>query len=49
MLAACTEVETLRNTTTGFAPRPPFRPLTRFERRGLAEGREIFDLHFQRR
>ncbi|WP_084614289.1 tRNA (guanosine(46)-N7)-methyltransferase TrmB [Nakamurella lactea] len=49
MLAACTGVKTLRNPHGGWAPRPDFRPLTRFERRGLAEDREIFDLEFVRR
>lgn len=32
----------------GFAPRAPFRPETRFERRGVAADREIFDLHARR-
>jgi tRNA (guanine-N7-)-methyltransferase len=32
-----------------WAPRPDFRPPTRFERRGLAESRAIFDLHAVRR
>lgn len=49
MLAACTPVKALRNRHSGWAPRPEFRPRTRFERRGLAEGREIFDLEFVRR
>ncbi len=49
MLAACTPVQSLRNPHPGWAPRPDFRPRTRFERRGLAEGRQIFDLEFVRR
>ncbi|MDQ6657427.1 MAG: tRNA (guanosine(46)-N7)-methyltransferase TrmB [Actinomycetota bacterium] len=49
MLAACTPVKALRNRHSGWATRPEFRPRTRFERRGLAEGREIFDLEFVRR
>jgi tRNA (guanine-N7-)-methyltransferase len=32
----------------GWAPRPGFRPPTRFERRGETEGRPIFDLQFVR-
>ena len=32
----------------GWAPRPEFRPTTRFERRGEREGRPIFDLEFVR-
>jgi tRNA (guanine-N7-)-methyltransferase len=49
MLAACTPVAALRNAHSGWAPRPDFRPLTRFERRGIAEERQIFDLEFVRR
>lgn len=48
MLAACTQVKSLRNKHSGWAPRPEFRPSTRFERRGVAEGRQIFDLEFVR-
>ncbi len=32
----------------GFAPRPDFRPLTRFERQGLAKGHQVRDLLFRR-
>ena len=32
----------------GWTPRPPGRPLTKFERRALAEGREVRDLVFRR-
>ena len=49
MLAACTAAKSLRNAHGGWAPRPDFRPRTRFERRGLAAGHEIFDLEFVRR
>ena len=49
MLAACTATKGLRNANAGWAPRPEFRPRTRFERRGLAAGHEIFDLEFIRR
>jgi len=49
MLAACTATKGLRNAHAGWAPRPEFRPRTRFERRGLAAGHEIFDLEFTRR
>ncbi|HSU35150.1 MAG TPA: tRNA (guanosine(46)-N7)-methyltransferase TrmB [Propionibacteriaceae bacterium] len=31
-----------------WAPRPPDRPLTRFERRGLAAGRVVHDLSYRR-
>jgi tRNA (guanine-N7-)-methyltransferase len=33
----------------GYAPRPPDRPLTRFERQGLAKGHAVRDLRFRRR
>lgn len=49
MLAACAATKGLRNPNAGWAPRPEFRPRTRFERRGLAAGHEIFDLEFIRR
>ncbi|HEY1178006.1 MAG TPA: tRNA (guanosine(46)-N7)-methyltransferase TrmB [Phytomonospora sp.] len=39
----------LVNTSDGFTPRPAHRPVTKFERRGVAAGREIFDLVFERR
>lgn len=38
----------LANAYPGFAPRPAHRPVTKFERRGVAAGREIFDLIYQR-
>jgi tRNA (guanine-N7-)-methyltransferase len=38
----------LSNSAPGFAPRPPWRPLTKFEQRGLARGHEVFDLLFVR-
>ena len=40
----------LENTVgEGFAPRPDFRPLTRFEKRGLALGHGVWDLLYRRR
>jgi tRNA (guanine-N7-)-methyltransferase len=36
------------NTTTGYAQRPDWRPLTKFEQRGIAEGRPIADLIFRK-
>jgi tRNA (guanine-N7-)-methyltransferase len=39
----------LVNRYDGYAPRPAHRPVTRFERRGLAAGHRIADLVFQRR
>ncbi len=49
MLAVCTADSKLRNLHTGWAPRPEFRPRTRFERRGVNAGRAIFDLEFARK
>lgn len=39
----------LENTATDYAPRPEYRPLTRFERRGLKLGHGVWDLVFRRR
>jgi tRNA (guanine-N7-)-methyltransferase len=36
----------LANTAQRFAPRPAWRPLTKFERRGLDRGHAVFDLLF---
>ncbi|WP_432559806.1 tRNA (guanosine(46)-N7)-methyltransferase TrmB [Granulicoccus sp. GXG6511] len=35
--------------TGGFAPRLTARPVTKYERRGLAAGRKVFDLAYRRR
>ncbi|EHR71682.1 tRNA (guanine-N(7)-)-methyltransferase [Burkholderiales bacterium JOSHI_001] len=39
----------LQNTAEGFAPRPDWRPLTKFEARGLGLGHGVWDLLFRRR
>jgi len=39
----------LRNTAEGFAPKPHYRPLTKFENRGLKLGHGVWDVVFQRR
>ena len=39
----------LENTAQGFAPRPAWRPLTKFERRGTALGHGVWDIIFRRR
>lgn len=39
----------LANTAEGYAPRPDYRPLTRFENRGLKLGHGVWDLIFRRR
>jgi tRNA (guanine-N7-)-methyltransferase len=36
----------LRNTAEGYAPRPEYRPLTKFENRGLKLGHGVWDLVF---
>ena len=38
----------LENTAEGYAPRPPYRPLTKFENRGLKLGHGVWDLVFRR-
>jgi len=48
MLDVLTADPGLANTADGFAPRPEHRPVTKFERRGVEAGREIFDLVFRR-
>ncbi|WP_019916473.1 tRNA (guanosine(46)-N7)-methyltransferase TrmB [Methyloversatilis discipulorum] len=39
----------LENTADGFAPRPDYRPLTKFEARGLRLGHGVWDVIFRRR
>lgn len=39
----------LRNTAEGFAPKPDYRPLTKFENRGLRLGHGVWDVVFERR
>lgn len=39
----------LRNRAEGYAPRPDYRPLTKFEQRGLRLGHGVWDLVFERR
>ena len=40
---------TLANTADGYAPRPDWRPLTKFENRGIQLGHGVWDLVFTRR
>ncbi len=49
MLAVLTAEPLLENTAAGFAPKPAYRPLTKFEGRGLRLGHEVRDLIFRRR
>lgn len=39
----------LENTAPGYAPRPEYRPQTKFESRGLRLGHGVWDLVFRRR
>jgi tRNA (guanine-N7-)-methyltransferase len=39
----------LKNTTEDYAPRPEYRPLTKFEKRGLNLGHGVWDLIFLRK
>jgi tRNA (guanine-N7-)-methyltransferase len=39
----------LQNSAEGYAPRPDWRPLTKFENRGLKLGHGVWDLVFTRR
>jgi tRNA (guanine-N7-)-methyltransferase len=48
ILATLSAEPLLANTATGFAPRPSWRPLTKFEQRGLDLGHRVFDLVFTR-
>jgi tRNA (guanine-N7-)-methyltransferase len=49
ILSVLTAEPTLRNAADGFAMRPAWRPLTKFEQRGIARGHAVFDLLFTRR
>jgi len=49
VLAALGAEALLANTANGYATRPQWRPLTKFEARGQKLGHEVFDLIFTRR
>ena len=49
MLAVLSAEISLQNTCEGFAPRPEFRPLTKFENRGLRLGHGVWDVIFTKR
>ena len=48
ILAALSQEPMLENTVAGFAPRPEYRPLTKFETRGLRLGHRVRDILFRR-
>jgi tRNA (guanine-N7-)-methyltransferase len=49
MLEVLSAEPALRNTAEGYAPRPLWRPPTKFEQRGLRLGHGVWDLLFVRR
>ncbi|MEW5789740.1 MAG: tRNA (guanosine(46)-N7)-methyltransferase TrmB [Pseudomonadota bacterium] len=49
MLEILSNAPLLRNSAGGYAPRPEYRPLTKFEQRGLRLGHGVWDLVFIRR
>ena len=49
MLAVLAAEPRLQNTAPDYAPRPEYRPLTKFEQRGLRLGHGGWDLVFRRR
>ncbi len=48
ILAVLAAEHRLANTADGYAPRPDYRPLTKFEQRGLRLGHGIWDILFKR-
>lgn len=48
MLDVLSAEPSLTNTVDCYAPRPPTRPLTKFEQRGLRLGHAVWDLVFRR-
>lgn len=48
MLEVLSAEKTLRNSVESYAPRPAYRPLTKFEQRGLRLGHGVWDLVFYR-
>lgn len=49
ILATLAAERLLADTVDGFAPRPAYRPLTKFEARGLSLGHDVRDVIFRRR
>ena len=48
MLEVLTAERRLQNMANGFTPRPPYRPQTKFESRGMKLGHGVWDLVFRR-
>lgn len=49
MLDVLSSNEHLQNTAPSFAPRPDYRPLTKFENRGIKLGHGVWDLVFRKK
>lgn len=49
MLEVLSAQAQLENTAEGFAPRPEYRPLTKFENRGIRLGHGVWDVVFRKR
>jgi len=49
MLDVLTAEPTLVNAVERFAPRPEYRPLTKFENRGIRLGHGVWDVIFHKR
>jgi tRNA (guanine-N7-)-methyltransferase len=49
MLQVLGDEPTLKNAAEGYAPRPEYRPVTKFENRGLRLGHGVWDLVFTKR
>lgn len=49
MLEVLSAEPALQNTAEGYAPQPAYRPLTKFENRGLKLGHGVWDLVFTKR
>ncbi len=49
MLEVLSAEPQLENTAEGFAPRPEYRPLTKFENRGIRLGHGVWDVVFRKK
>ena len=49
MLEVLSAEPALRNTAEGYAPQPSYRPLTKFENRGIKLGHGVWDLVFEKK
>ena len=49
MLSVLSAEPLLQNTAADYAPRPAYRPLTKFEQRGLRLGHGVWDLVFRKK